>query len=240
MNEAIRTQHKHDGCDRFVLAIELSNPSATPGAHAVALFDARYKRSTLVGSMAIPDGLRSADGLMVAIDALCREHHCAPGSIARIIVSIGPGGYTALRIATTSAKVLAQTLGCELVALPAAAIAAQSIDEPLRPALIVLASKNERGSGVMLHVDGTIEPVGMIDAGMIEPMGVRTIVGDAHLPDSFAACALELGIERRAIVLDARQCFSAAVGVRPIEPAGLRPIYARAPDAITQWRARGR
>jgi tRNA A37 threonylcarbamoyladenosine modification protein TsaB len=224
------------------LAIELSNPSAAPGGHASALFsiadeDDLSERS-LIGSGPIPEGVRSSDGIMVLVESLCAQHQVGPCDIKKIIVSNGPGGYTALRISTTTAKVLAQTIGCELVAVPTARIAAASIDPQHKPALIALASKNELAHCSVAHANGLLESVGVIDADRIKSLGVVSIVADSHLPRTFVDRAEEFGIAIHPIVLDARLCLEAAEGVEPTSPIDLAPIYAREPDAVTQWRSR--
>jgi len=236
-------QHNEPDTRSVILAIELSNPTASPDAHCVALFKEASSKETsptdeLIGSVPIPEGLRSADALMVMIDTLCTKHQITPSMIGRLMVSIGPGGYTALRISSTTAKVLAQTLGCELVAVPSARVAAAAIEPKHRPALIALASKNEHAHCSIVHADGSVESVGVIDAQALDTFEARSIVGDAHLPRSFIDAAKRLGWSAVPIVLDARHMLEAGASIEPIEPIGLSPIYAREPDAITQWRAR--
>ena len=242
-------------CSELVLAIELSNPSASPDAHAVALFSLETKKgksageseeeynASLIGSLPIGPTMRSSESLMVLVETLCAEHKVSPGDLTRIIVSIGPGGYTALRISTTTAKVLAHTLGCALVAVPTALVAAHAIESDHCPGLIVLASKNQQGHCVVVHGDGSVETAGVLGVGeagaLVDAHGVRSVIADAHLPSSFVQRAQELGVEICPMVLDARYVLKAAQGIEPIDPVELMPIYAREPDAITQWRARG-
>ena len=227
---------------KIVLAIELSNPSASADAHAAAVFRVVGAdctgHGTLIGSKPIPDGIRSSDAIMVLIESLCAAHQIEPSQIARIIVSIGPGGYTALRIASTTAKVLAHTLGCELVAVPSAAVGAQAIEPSHRPALIALASKNQMAHCSLVHQDGRVETLGMLDAQGVGELDLCSIYADKHLPGSFVELANDRGVSIEPLVLDARYVVSAAAGIAPIDPDELRPIYAREPDAVTQWRAR--
>lgn len=224
----------------ITLGIEMSNPSANaPGAspaHAVALWD---ERETLLGSSALPDSSRGSDAVMDAIATLAQSCDVAPASIGRIIVSIGPGGYTALRIATTSAKVLADTLGAELIAVPSARVASVSIEESHRPALIALASKKNKCHASVITPDGTIQEIGIIDADALSAIAPRSIVADHHLPRSFHERAISLGIEECPLRLDVRDLLSASCGIAPIDPLLCAPKYAREPDAVTQWRARG-
>lgn len=224
------------------LAIELSNPHATPGAHHAALFGGGPDE--LIGSMAIPDGMRSADGLMAMIDRLCKAYRVTPSEIGRLLVSVGPGGYTSLRIATTTAKVLAEILDCELIAVPTPSVVAvgyqHHCDQSVipYPALIALASKKQLAHCSVLQSDGCIEEVGVIGADALGDLEVGVVISDDHLPSSFAEHARSRGWALVPMDIDARWCMSASTGIEPIAPIELMPTYAREPDAITQWRAR--
>lgn len=226
----------------ITLGIEMSNPSASEGrteqAHAIALWSAAPVSAALIASVPLPQGTRGSDGIMHAIGSLCGEHGIRPGDIGTVLVSVGPGGYTALRIATTTAKMLAATLGARLIAVPSALVAARSVGEDQRPALVTLASKREHTHASVIRPDGVCSSIGIITCSVLDGLGVRTIVADEHLPRSFAAAAAELKIERRALRLDARDLLAASAGIEPISPLVLTPIYAREPDAVTQWRSR--
>lgn len=226
----------------ITLGIEMSNPSASKGSveqpHSIALWSCEQGSSALLGSVPLPQGTRGSDGIMHRVESLCAELSVKPCDIARIIVSIGPGGYTALRIATTTAKMLASTLDAELIAVPSALVAARSIDDTHRPALIALASKKDHTHASVIETDGSCRRVGIITHEALADLGVRSIVADAYLPAPFVASAQALGIELIAICLDARGLLGASVGIEPIDPLRLTPLYAREPDAVTQWRER--
>lgn len=65
--------------------------------------------------------------LMPAIDFLMTQAGLKPQDLDRIVVAAGPGSYTGLRIAVTTAKTLASTLNIELVGVSSlAAIAANT------------------------------------------------------------------------------------------------------------------
>lgn len=65
--------------------------------------------------------------LMPAINAVFKAANWQPKDIDRIVVAVGPGSYTGLRIGVTTAKTLAWTLGVELVAVSSlASLAANS------------------------------------------------------------------------------------------------------------------
>jgi tRNA A37 threonylcarbamoyladenosine modification protein TsaB len=227
------------------LAIELSNPNATNDAHHAALFGAD---GSLVGSMAIPSGVRSADGLMLLISKLCEKYSVVPDDIAKVIVSVGPGGYTSLRIATTTAKVLAHAIGCKVVAVPSALIAgvgyAKECDQDQgEKVLVALASKKQLAHCSVIAADGTIDEIGIVDAPGLEALianrpEIKVILSDDHLPESFVDMAKTNGMLVEAIDLDARWCLEASAGIEAVEPIDLMLKYAREPDAVTQWRVR--
>lgn len=142
----------------IMLAIEISNPSSGPrgmlpqeeGAErpvaagpGVALGRTRGTCGTdLLGVELLGEAMRHDDDLMPAIDRLCRRCDVKPSDLASIAVSIGPGGYTSLRIAVATAKMLAEATGASTIAVPSASVAAWSITiDP--PALVCLASKGD-------------------------------------------------------------------------------------------------
>jgi tRNA A37 threonylcarbamoyladenosine modification protein TsaB len=72
---------------------------------------------------------------MPAIDRLFRRLGLTPESLrgGPVAVSIGPGGFTGLRIAVSTAKMLAETLGVKIIAVPSALVAAESTIGSQRP-----------------------------------------------------------------------------------------------------------
>lgn len=224
----------------ITLGIEMSNPGANaPGEvqkHAVALWGLDDE---LIGSAQLPEASRGSDSIMHALSVLAQQHQVEPRNIGRVIVSTGPGGYTALRIATTSAKVLADTLGAQLILVPTPCAASVSIEPDACPALIALASKKGRCHASILAADGSLKEIGIVDVSVLDTPGLCSIVADHHLPDSFRERASALGIEQVPLSLDARGLLRASEGIEPTDPLRCAPIYAREPDAVTQWRARG-
>ncbi len=61
---------------------------------------------------------RHARDLSTTVSRLLAEENVTPPELAGIIVGIGPGGYTGLRVGVMSAKALAYAAGCPLVAVP--------------------------------------------------------------------------------------------------------------------------
>ena len=140
---------------KLTLAIETSNPTSGPrgpvpmdrqtvlAGPGVAL--GRPGRggihfTELIDAEPLTDSLH-ADDLASAIDRLFRRCRAAPGDLSHVAVSIGPGGYTSLRIAVATAKMIAEATGASILAVPSAAVAAWCIPIGSAPALVCLASK---------------------------------------------------------------------------------------------------
>jgi tRNA threonylcarbamoyl adenosine modification protein YeaZ len=128
----------------LTLAIETSNPTAHEGAASVAISDSPLE----------PEFLRPAtphhDDLMGAIDRVFRRVERSPKELTEIVVSIGPGGYTSLRIAVATAKMLAEITGAKVMPLPTFKAIAWTLSPATAPAIVCLASKNDKTYGVLL------------------------------------------------------------------------------------------
>lgn len=181
---------------------------------------------------------RSSDGVMDAVDQACRRAGVSARAIEAISVSVGPGGFTALRIATTSAKLLAYALDIPVIPVPTPMVAARGVPQEDRPCVIALAGKHDAAHLSVLEHDGSVRMLGVCSPDALEAIAARAIIADEHLPSAMAARAESLGWARRAIRLHAVACLEAAMDLDPVPPERLSPIYAREPDAVTQWRAR--
>ena len=73
---------------------------------------------------------RLARDLAPTVSELLAEEVLQPKEITGVMVSIGPGSYTGLRVGITSAKSFSYATGCKLIAVPTfAAIALQAPNE---------------------------------------------------------------------------------------------------------------
>lgn len=252
----------------LILAIEITNPSSGAGC-GVALRDAaagwvdveplRPPRTHPPGAARAGHGGHD-DDLMPAIDRLFRRRESVPRDIALVMVSVGPGGYTSLRIACAAGKLIAEGAGAargipvRCVAVPTALVVARRVDAAAWSrggVAIALASKGqsawvqrvEHGA----HTPGLPPPAGhagLIDAtGLpaLQAAGVRTLVADRFLPDPMRTAAADLGIHIVEPVFDPGALFEIPVGDRglpTLDPVDLVPLYPREPDAVTIWRAR--
>ena len=62
-------------------------------------------------------------------------------------------------------------------------------------------------------------------------------MGDGFVPKELVEAASKSGMEFRTIELAGRACLEASVGMEEVAPEALGVLYAREPDAVTQWRA---
>lgn len=233
----------------FILAIEVSNPGAdTPSARPGVAIGRRHEGSveTLGVEPVRPSGRGGHDDdLMPAIDRLLRREGIDPrsGSLARIAVSVGPGGYTGVRVACAVGKMIAEAVGAGCVPVPSASVALESLPPDLRdaPIAVALASKND-SAWVQAFAGGAESAPGRLmttsDIPVLAAAGVRVLVADRFLPAPMRGAAEAVGMAVRAPAFDAAACLRVGDRLPTVDPVGLVPIYPREPDAVTLWRAR--
>jgi tRNA threonylcarbamoyladenosine biosynthesis protein TsaB len=219
-----------------VLAIEASQRAASvavrraPGAAAV--------------ERAVPPPERDSDHLMAVIDACCREAGISARDLAAIAVSVGPGGFTGLRVACATAKALAEVGGCRLVAVPSALVAARAAAAegtlPDGPCTVVLASKGGDAWCSLVEVAGGMPAERGAGLSTTLPAGHGPVLADEHAPQAWRA-----GMEARGLIparWTARACLEAGESLlsagTPVDALLLGPIYPRPPEAVTLWEAR--
>ena len=230
----------------WTLAFELSNPtSGGADASSVALGRGGIVEATEHVAPAAP---RSAeDDLFPAIQRLLARAGVTAKDLrgGRVAVSVGPGGYTGLRVACAAAKTLAEAVGAECVSVPTALVALRAhrgaaVQGGKRVA-VALASKSD---AAWVFVDGWQEPTAARfvtaanAAELIAENAVGVLVADSFLPAAIREACAASGVVVEAPRLSAAACLEVAEGLPSIDPALLVPVYAREPDAVTLWRNR--
>ena len=243
----------------LVLGIETSNPSA--GGAGVAMVRAggdaaRPWAGEVLGRVLVDDGGagRHGDGLMAAIDRVVALSGVERGSIGRVAVSAGPGGFTGLRVACVTGQMLAMALGAGAVRVPTvAAVVAGLLDRGVvrdgEAVAVVLASKGERAfAGVMRATGagvarGDVLGEGHVDAAgfasLLSAHGVGTVAVDRFVPGAFVAAAAERGARVVEPVYDAALVAGLGGVMGVVEAGALVPMYAREPEAVRLLRGRG-
>ena len=190
---------------------------------------------------------RRGDALMPAIESLLKEAQVEPGNLSGIGVSIGPGGFTGLRIGLAAAKMLGWALDIPIAAVPTALVAAESDSQSVSRMAVALASKDDtcwlslvegaRGSRALLDgpKGGQLVDPANFKAGVD---GSNCLLADDHLPASMSDHGLpchEPDFDP-VILLEITERFLAEG--RITDPLDLLPIYPRDPEAVRLWDAR--
>lgn len=240
--------------DSLCLAIETSNPSADPSAPGeVALArcgDWMNEAAPIIvlASEVLSPAARHDDALMPAIDRLFSSAGADRSRLCRIAVSIGPGGYSAIRIAVATARMIAEITGAACVPVESAAVAARAPGLPER-FIVLLASKRETvwATAFLKPCDGpphALATGALVDApalGAMHAIGAAmTIVADDNLPDTFRLLAAARGWPVTPIRLRAASLLEASRGVAGVPPDALAPLYPREAEAVRKWRELGR
>lgn len=234
---------------QITLAIETSNPSGGSGEIAIGrrTDDGACEVLALVRLTPVT---RHDDALMPAIEAAARGANVRPADLDRVAVSIGPGGFTALRTAVATAKLIAEATGASCVPVPSALVAAHHsfhMAPDLEHVAIALAGKRE--SAWVTRLSRTWPIAAQAKAAMrgspIEAERLRglfdeehphAMLADAHLPRAMRAVCESLGIPVPAPIFTAEVCLAVSWELEPVDAIELTPIYPREPEAVTKWR----
>jgi tRNA threonylcarbamoyl adenosine modification protein YeaZ len=198
---------------RYSLAIETSGRS---GSIALGCGD------QMLACAQLPAPKRHRMELMPAIDELCRAHGATPGELGQVFVSIGPGSFTGLRIAVTTAKMLAMTLNTTVIAIPTTDIIAERVTDRGERMAVCLSQKR----GTVWAQVFTRRRDRWATCGQAQLTTIDRI--DPGVP-------LVTDLEPRA---DDLWRLGHCGAYDPVEPNTLLPIYARPPEAQQQWQER--
>ncbi|HYE03503.1 MAG TPA: hypothetical protein VD963_09745 [Phycisphaerales bacterium] len=240
----------------LILGIEASNPTTGSGpgpgdgagSAGVALARREGRGLVILGTEPIGAG-REGDDVVWATDRLCARLGVVPVELGRIAVSIGPGGYTAVRMAVAAAKMIALGAGAECVGVPTAMVVALAARERAGGAAFEVALAGKGDSGWLTRFapgwtgvgDGVPEGRLVSAAEAAGPGfwdGVGLLVGDAHVPAGLREGAEAGGVRVVDPVLDAAWCARAGAELVASDPARVNPLYPREPDAVRLWRER--
>jgi len=167
-------------------------------------------------------------------------------AIGRVVVSVGPGGYSSVRIAVATAKMISFATGAACVPAPSDASAACGAGVSGTVA-VAMASKSRDGGSAWVrafemdpHGARALGPGVVADeaglAALHERSGFASLVADAHLPDAMRAWAKGAGVTVAPMALTAASCLAASGGIAPVPALELECVYPRDPEAVRKWR----
>lgn len=189
---------------------------------------------------------RESDQLMPAIDRVMSRAGWAPQDLSAVAVSTGPGGFTALRISIATAKGICEALSIPSIDVPSAMVAVQACADPsAHPRVeVALGCKGEGFWGTVLEWRGGrwhVEREGASESATWVP-STGLLIADEHLPGPVRARAAAGAVQVAVPHLSAEACLAAALALwregRSEDAMTLGPRYARAPEAVTLWKAR--
>lgn len=229
------------------LAIEATNPNVpTPGVLLAHVDDPVSGTGTVVlASRELRQEGRHDDLLLPAIAELFDEAAATPAQLDEVLVSIGPGGFTATRLACTAAAVLAEIAGATVLVVPTARVAIESqlLERPdNKDMAVAMAGKQDSVYFARFDVSrhAFSEPGKLVDPGEFDAslLPGDLLIHEGHLPAEMLEIASMRDSERIPLLLTAQGLLASRSTAKAVPTDGLRPIYPREPDAVTQWRRR--
>ena len=235
MSSRPRTAHEARAAAGAMLAIELSQRSGS-----VAL---RPVHGAPVVAADVPPSDEHGDHLMDVIDRLCASAGIGARDLRVVAVSAGPGGFTGLRVACATVRVISDATGAGAIAVPSALVAARTLVMQGRwapaegaEARVLLAAKGADAWGTMVRMESGMPCV--VEAALV-PAGAdpgTVVVGDAHARALWPAVPADRWLEAR---FCARACLDVALALEASgassDPEAVAPIYPRPPEAVTLW-----
>jgi tRNA threonylcarbamoyladenosine biosynthesis protein TsaB len=204
---------------------------------------ALVESGTVLGQVALDPSRRHNRDMAPAVQSLLTTHGLKPMELRGVMVSIGPGSFTGLRVGIISAKMFAFATGCQLVAVPTFASIAQRspagvdrvdvISDGLQG--LVYAQAWQRGSeGWEAKNALAIQPVTEWAASLPENATVTGPGLDIH--DTVLEAKI-MRLPREGRLPDAQAMYAAGVKITPVmseELMRLEPLYLRPSSAEEQ------
>lgn len=193
---------------------------------------------------------RESDLLLPAIDRVCSEAGVRPAQLRAVAVSNGPGGFTGLRVAVSTAKGICQGTGCGAISIPSALVAAAGVQESVRQGrpkmYVALAAKGDSAWMTTAHMTGVgawiVDCECALSASEFIAWDNGLILADEHLPALIRAKCEGAAMTIVPPTLDACNVLALAEAAYArgavMDAADLSICYPREPDAVTIWRAR--
>ncbi|MEM9083284.1 MAG: tRNA (adenosine(37)-N6)-threonylcarbamoyltransferase complex dimerization subunit type 1 TsaB [Planctomycetota bacterium] len=225
------------------LAISACNPGGEAGNAEVALVES----GRALGICRLEPTSRHDDALLPAIEKVMDDAELSVSGLDQIVVTLGPGGFSATRIAVTTAACLAESHSISLLGVPTSLALAvgtgkrEDLDQ--EEGLVVLAWKRQTAwvQRVVLGRDATTR--GEAEVLTLDSIGERCKAEKELHVVIDPACAREINaLSQRDRVWS--PVFSAVAAARAselvdaVDPEELLPIYPREPEAVRKWRER--
>jgi len=232
---------------KVILALEASQRTA-----GVALRD----RAGVIHARELDAAEPLDAALMPSVDALFRSCELVPRDLDMVGVSVGPGGFSGLRVSIATARMFALARGVRCVAVPGAQVAAACY-RGAGPIAVSLAAKGdsawitylkrmERAPNSDPADDFTDWKIsgnpGVRHCEKITWREIEALISDRHLPNAMRARCVDLNVPIIEPQFDPKACLHLTVHKAQAgeftDPLSLVPTYPRPPQAVSLWRTR--
>jgi tRNA threonylcarbamoyl adenosine modification protein YeaZ len=199
----------------LVLALDTATPTLVAGV-------ARWSPGSteVLGEETRPSGTRHAELLSPAVRAALSAAGVATGELDAVVVGLGPGPFTGLRVGVVTAAAMADVRGLPAVgvcSLDAVGEGARTVVTDARRREVYWARYDE--AGVRVEGPGVVRPDELAVPG--------PYVGDPAFADRLGAPVVAADVTTAGLVRAAAAQLADPAGADP-----LVPLYLRRPDAV--------
>ena len=188
----------------------------------------------------IQSSSRETDDVLPAIDALMKKAHLKPSDLSLIALSIGPSGFTTMRIATTIAKHVSFITGAPIIAVPSAISAAASQSE-CEALLSIEAVKGDSFWLSQLSLcegvwkcNATLTTTDVVKESSSTHQGILCSPQHAEIAKVFNVPVLPYAPSAKSLMIVSSERLNRG---ETIGAAALTPLYPREPEAVRKWKA---
>jgi tRNA threonylcarbamoyladenosine biosynthesis protein TsaB len=222
-----------------LLAIETATPACAIGVRT---------REGVERTAVLDEHRRHTEALTPGIAVVLEECGLTPRDIDRVVVDVGPGLYTGLRVGIATATAFAQALGCDVVAVNSLELLAHGAQEAGVTGLLVSCVDARRGEVFVqtFRLDDDVTSSGPPEVTQARAVVVEwatngspvTFTGDgvARYLGDFAA--VPNGSVHTQFVPPVH--VSLTIGSTRTPEGPIRPLYLREPDAVANFSTRAR
>lgn len=181
--------------------------------------------------------VQGADGWLLPAMAAACERLGGLGPEDRLVVGVGPGAFTGVRVGVAAVLGLAESVGCRVIPVSSLALRAAALPGHAR-VVVALDARKEKVYVGEFDTRGLI-PTPLQEERDILPdaafLGEGLVTGEGACVYSERLGALQLAAEPDACTMEAAGCFLGGVS---LDPAAVQLAYLRGEDQVVTLKKR--